>query len=419
VDLKHLPANTCPLCRQAALDQSTDQWTCDFCGCKLDFDPASRRTRIAYWPAQYAALKAGVGSDWLSRRELFERIDVAAAAAPPERAPKMIGPLLIIAAALLLLCAMLSAVASAIVISPSIARTRRVISQAYLPTATAAITATATTMQSAQATLPAGQPMEQPAVTSPLSSTPLPSPAGQAVTPAAFVTTPTPMPTPELPTPAAQQVTEPQPQTPPTQPPALPPTFTPVPPTLAVVATQPPALPGAQTSPLPPPQATPAQPGQPAPPTPAATFTPTVTPTIAPTPTVSNTQPQQPLQPGSQVLAGTVRIVTVFANGNTALNEADEYVELRNEGQTPAYLDGWRLKAIRNADNAQLDEYTFPGGSVIAANQTCRIYTNLPFGAENCGFAGGFANDQPIWPPNGARAVLVNPQGQEMARFVY
>lgn len=137
---------------------------------------------------------------------------------------------------------------------------------------------------------------------------------------------------------------------------------------------------------------------------------------LQPTPTVTSAQP---LQPGSQLLAGTVQVITVMMNGNPGLNEADEYVELKNVGQTPAYLDGWKLRAIRNADNVVLDEYTFPGGAVIAANQTCRIYTNLPFGAENCGFAGGFANDQPLWPPNGARAVLLNPQGQEMARFVY
>jgi hypothetical protein len=136
---------------------------------------------------------------------------------------------------------------------------------------------------------------------------------------------------------------------------------------------------------------------------------------IQPTPAA----PTAPLQPGSQLLAGTVQVIRVEANGNAGLNEADEYVELRNVGQTPAYLDGWKLKAIRNADNVQLEEYTFPGGSVIAANQTCRIYTNLPFGQENCGFSGGFAFEQPLWPPNGARAVLVNPQGQEMSRFVY
>jgi hypothetical protein len=133
-------------------------------------------------------------------------------------------------------------------------------------------------------------------------------------------------------------------------------------------------------------------------------------------PVVTSTQP---LAPGSQLFAGTVQVIRVEANGNTGLNEADEYVELRNVGQTPAYLDGWKLKAVRNADNVQLEEYTFPGGSVIAANQTCRIYTNLPFGMENCGFTGGFAFEQPLWPPNGARAVLVNPQGQEMSRYVY
>lgn len=413
MDLKNLPVNICPLCRQAALDQSTDQWTCDFCGCKLDFDPHSRHTRVTYWPAQYAALKAGVGSEWLSRRELFERVDAAAEAAPVTRAPKLVGPLLIIAAALLLLCVMLGAVASAIVISPSIARTRRTISQAYLPTATATITATATATQTALVT----PSLEQPALNSPLDMTPSPSSEAPTAAPASVVATPTQLPTPALPTPAPQQVIQPQPTIQ-----QLPPTFTPAPPpTLPAQPTMPPALPGAQTSPLPQPPVAPEQPGQPEQPTqpPAVppTATPLPTPTVTTRPTVVITP--QPLQPGSQLLAGTVRIVTVFANGSATQIEADEYVELHNEGQSPEYLDGWKLKAIRNADNVLLEEFVFPGGAVIAANQTCRIYTNLPYGEFNCGFSNGFASNEPIWPPNGARAVLVNAQGQEMARFVY
>jgi hypothetical protein len=411
VDLKLLPANTCPLCRQAALDQRTDEWTCDFCGCKLAFDPVSRRTRITYFPAQYAVLKDGVGEDWLSRREMFERVDAAAAMMPMERQPKLVGPLLIIASALLLVCVMLGAVASALVISPSIARTRRVISQAYLPTATATITPTA------EVTMPAVpfQATESPAMASPLGTPEQSAEAAQLLTQTMPLdNTPMPLPPPELPTPTPPQAAAPQPDVPqqPIQP--LPPTFTPVPPTPTFTPEAPtvppvptPAPPGAQTSPLP------ATPAPAVPPTQAPPGNPQPPPAQ---PVVTSTQP---LAPGSQLFAGTVQVIRVEANGNTGLNEADEYVELRNVGQTPAYLDGWKLKAVRNADNVQLEEYTFPGGSVIAANQTCRIYTNLPFGMENCGFTGGFAFEQPLWPPNGARAVLVNPQGQEMSRYVY
>jgi hypothetical protein len=213
VELKQLPANTCPLCRQAALDQSSDQWTCDFCGCRMEFDPGSRRTRITYWPAQYAAYKAQVGSDWMSRRELFERVDAAVAATPEQRPQKLVGPLLIIAAALLLVCVMLGAVASAMIISPSIARTRRVISQAYLPTATTPMTPTATLAESAVITTPA-----QPILTSPISNelaaTPAINPAGMVTTsvPITEVGPATPLPTPALPTPTAPQAVAPQPQ---------------------------------------------------------------------------------------------------------------------------------------------------------------------------------------------------------------
>jgi len=101
-------------------------------------------------------------------------------------------------------------------------------------------------------------------------------------------------------------------------------------------------------------------------------------------------------------------------------NQANEYVELYNEGTQQVNLDGWSLKAIRTADNAVIGTYLFGNGAVIAARQICRIYTNLPFAPDDCGFSGGFASQEQIWPDNGgARASLFNQGNIEYARFTY
>jgi hypothetical protein len=119
---------------------------------------------------------------------------------------------------------------------------------------------------------------------------------------------------------------------------------------------------------------------------------------------------------GATVFQGTIQVAFIKAKGDPAQNEADEYVELRNVGNQPVYMDGWSLKAIRN-DNTIVDTYLFQSGAVMAAGQMCRIYTNLPAGPDNCGFTSGFASDTPIWPDSGARASLFNQQNIEQARY--
>lgn len=122
---------------------------------------------------------------------------------------------------------------------------------------------------------------------------------------------------------------------------------------------------------------------------------------------------------GSIVYQGTVRILSIQPVGSGP-NQADEYVELYNEGPQQVDLNGWTLKAMRTADNTIIDTYLFGNGAIIAAGQVCRIYTNLLSPPDNCGFSGGFASDEPIWPDNGgARASLFNQANIEYARFTY
>ena len=123
--------------------------------------------------------------------------------------------------------------------------------------------------------------------------------------------------------------------------------------------------------------------------------------------------------PGSIVYQGTVQITTIKSQGGEP-NEADEYVEIHNNGNQPVYLDGWSLKAIRASDNQIIDQYTFTNGFVIVAGQTCRIYTNKNSTADNCGTGFGFENPAPLWPNTpGARASLRDKGDVEYARFSY
>jgi hypothetical protein len=138
-----------------------------------------------------------------------------------------------------------------------------------------------------------------------------------------------------------------------------------------------------------------------------------VAPTPSPTPSAAT-----PVPNGAVIFHGTLQVSNIKAVGDPNLAEADEYVEIKNIGSQPVYVDGWSLKVFVN--NQQRDQFIFTNGAVFAAGQLCRIYTNLAAGPDNCGFAFGFASDEPLWPNNGgARASLYNQQNIEVARFTY
>lgn len=415
MDLSSIPKDTCPLCRQVALDRSGTLWRCRACGCKLEFDPRTRRSRVVHFPEEYAAFESIVGAAWLTRREMFERAEEAYRVqimAEQPASSRWLGPTVILALALVVTCVILAAIAAALILSPSLARTRRAISAAYQPTPTLV------------ATLPVAA--TDPAAVGTLDSPLLPQPTEtgreevdnpgeddepQIPTPTATPESPRPdlIPT-LLPTPASVLDSPlPKPEV------TLPPTFTPPPPlTSQPTATgtpQPVSEVAATPLPSPTPQAQ----------TPVTVTAPPAAPTPPPvTPTEPLPQPTPtPITMGSIVYQGTVRILSIQPVGSGP-NQADEYVELYNEGLQQVDLNGWTLKAIRTADNTIIDTYLFGNGAIIAAGQVCRIYTNRLSPPDNCGFSGGFASDEPIWPDNGgARASLFNQANIEYARFTY
>jgi hypothetical protein len=126
-----------------------------------------------------------------------------------------------------------------------------------------------------------------------------------------------------------------------------------------------------------------------------------------------------PMPAGSVVFQGSVRIRNIRAIGSEP-NQGDEYVELHNEGTQQVDLAGWTLRAISTSNGATLGIFVFPSNAIIAAGQTCRIYTSLLFANDNCGFSGGFLSPTPLWPDGGgAQASLFDSQSVERARFTY
>ena len=402
MDLSNLPPDTCPLCRQAALNRIGRTWSCDACGCRLAFDPQTRRAQIVHFPEAFADLEGSLSGRWLTRREMFAQVAEAQqrAMTPPNAQFTLLA-----ATTLTILTAfsMLATVAVAFVLSPSLARTRQTIAAAYQPTPSSAFVA---------ASLPTPTPTPS---TSAFAASPEPTivndSAKEVSTPAGDEQS---IATPEAPATDLLPVAPPAPPPPNNAPPippnpgetvALPPTFTPAPmPT--TMLTDP------LTSPLLP-TATPEMP------TPTAPSSPSPTPTIVLTPTITPTLTATPLPSGSMVFRGSIRIRNIRAVGSEP-NQGDEYVELQNEGTQQVNLAGWTLRAVRSADGAILSIFVFPGNAVIAAGQTCRIYTNLLFAADNCGFSGGFLSPIPIWPDSGgAHASLFDLEGVEYTRFAY
>jgi len=397
--LSDLPPDTCPLCWQAALDRRGRIWSCGACGCRLAFDPHTRRAQIVYFPEAFAALEGPLGGRWLTRREMFARVAQAQQDAESKVAGTDAWFKLLAATTLTLLtvCSMLTMVAAALVLSPSLGRTRQIIAAAYQPMPDPRATSTSAP------TPEAGAPPASPEQTTLSVATEGPREAFHDADNQATVTPMAAMPTMELPPTASPLPTlDAVPPLPPDPRPVetLPPTFTPAPMPAATLVDP-------LVSPLLP-TATPEIPPPTAPPSPSPTA-------VGPTPTPAAT----PVPSGSVVFRGSVRISTIRAVGSEP-NQGDEHVVIQNEGTQQVNLAGWTLRAIRVADGAILGVFVFPGNAVLAAGQTCRIYTNVLFAADNCGFSGGFASPIPIWPDDGgAQASLFDPEGVEYTRFTY
>jgi hypothetical protein len=143
-------------------------------------------------------------------------------------------------------------------------------------------------------------------------------------------------------------------------------------------------------------------------PTPTATPEPMPTPTPAPSPTdVPTTTPVPPAPTGTGLV-----IQCIFFDGLVKTTEADEYVQILNEGFSVVDLSGWRL--IDRADGSP--EFAFPSYQ-LQPQKSVRVYTNESH-PESGGFS--FQRKSSIWNNSDPdEAGLIDPSGVTVSARSY
>ena len=136
---------------------------------------------------------------------------------------------------------------------------------------------------------------------------------------------------------------------------------------------------------------------------PAATATPVPTPTATPVPT-STAFPTPTTTPG----ATQVVIECIYFDGVVPTNEADEYVQILNDGSVSVDLQGWTLSDISDGGPT----FTFPG-HILSPRSIVRVYTNQVH-TETGGFS--FGRGSAIWAnADPDTAGLSNSQGIQIS----
>lgn len=107
--------------------------------------------------------------------------------------------------------------------------------------------------------------------------------------------------------------------------------------------------------------------------------------------------------------AGIV-ITTVSYKGQVKRTQADEYIEIANQGTVDQDLTGWKV----NAGNTGQD-FVFPQ-LVLWAGQSCRVYTN-EIHPESGGFS--FGSGRAVWNDKGDTARLYDADETLVATFAY
>lgn len=111
------------------------------------------------------------------------------------------------------------------------------------------------------------------------------------------------------------------------------------------------------------------------------------------------------------VKALDVSISYIFNDGLVKRSEADEYVEITNQGCESADISGWKV----NADDRNQD-FVFPDGTILAVGQAIRVYTNQ-IHPESGGFS--FGSGRAIWNNKGDEGKLYDAQGAVKSIHLY
>jgi hypothetical protein len=107
----------------------------------------------------------------------------------------------------------------------------------------------------------------------------------------------------------------------------------------------------------------------------------------------------------------SVVISHIEYDGKAGRSEADEYIEIRNQGSLPVDISGWRV----SAGNVGQD-FHFPSATVIKPQQILRVYTNEVH-PETGGFS--FGSVRAIWNNRGDIGLLFDRSGAEVSRWAY
>ena len=151
------------------------------------------------------------------------------------------------------------------------------------------------------------------------------------------------------------------------------------------------------------------QPAEPLP-TPQPTPAPSPQPEPQPAPHLEPQPAPQP-EPAPMPMMARVVITTIFYDGVTKFTEADEYIEIGNQGNAPADISGWRVYAD---DRSQ--DFSFAAGTVLQPGQIVRIYTN-EIHPESGGLS--FGSRRAIWNNKGDTGYLYDASGQVVSSFRY
>lgn len=114
--------------------------------------------------------------------------------------------------------------------------------------------------------------------------------------------------------------------------------------------------------------------------------------------------------PVSSTPPGVV-ITHIQYDGKVGRVEADEYIEIQNQGPSSVDLSGWRVSA-----GSVGQDFRFPAVTILLPKQSVRVYTN-EIHPETGGFS--FGSARAIWNNRGDVGVLVNRSGVEVSRWAY
>ena len=117
--------------------------------------------------------------------------------------------------------------------------------------------------------------------------------------------------------------------------------------------------------------------------------------------------------PATKSTAG-VSITDIRYDGAVPKTEADEYVVITNNSQSPIDISGYYVYVATTG--TQGPTFTFPQGTTLNKGQSVRVYTN-EIHKESGGYT--FGSGKAIWNNNGGLGVLKDSTGKKLGEYKY